>query len=255
MMPMPTGGGMNMNMMNMDPNMMAQMKDPAFVSEMMNSPMMSLMMDNPEIMRDMMMSQPGIQEMLQNNPEMRQILNDPEMIRMSLQAARNPSMMQEMMRHNDLAMSQLENIPEGFSLLRQHYQNVEAPLREAMNASPSGTGNGTGPTGDAARSTNAPASAPLNLGGAPAASAASSVPSPWMMHNPLTQDIPFPSGIPAAATTTAAAAPHIPPEQRYTVQLQQLADMGFTDRPQCIRALERCGGNVNQAVEILLSGM
>ncbi|CAD7699468.1 unnamed protein product, partial [Ostreobium quekettii] len=45
------------------------------------------------------------------------------------------------------------------------------------------------------------------------------------------------------------------PEASYAAQLQQLQDMGFSDRPANIRALQATGGNVHAAVERLLSGM
>jgi ubiquilin len=43
------------------------------------------------------------------------------------------------------------------------------------------------------------------------------------------------------------------PEAAYATQLQQLQDMGFFDRETNIRALQATGGNVNAAVERLLS--
>merc|ERR1712150_40922 len=43
------------------------------------------------------------------------------------------------------------------------------------------------------------------------------------------------------------------PEQRFQTQLTALNDMGFTDREANIRALTACNGNVNRAVERLLS--
>jgi len=44
------------------------------------------------------------------------------------------------------------------------------------------------------------------------------------------------------------------PAEAYASQLQQLSDMGFYDRDANIRALQATGGNVNAAVERLLSG-
>lgn len=46
-----------------------------------------------------------------------------------------------------------------------------------------------------------------------------------------------------------------PPETRFASQLQQLQDMGFPDQPSNLQALVATGGNVNAAVERLLSGM
>jgi ubiquilin len=45
-----------------------------------------------------------------------------------------------------------------------------------------------------------------------------------------------------------------PPEIRFQSQLQQLNEMGFYDPDSNIRALLACGGNVNLAIERLLSG-
>ncbi|KIW87074.1 uncharacterized protein Z519_12371 [Cladophialophora bantiana CBS 173.52] len=44
-----------------------------------------------------------------------------------------------------------------------------------------------------------------------------------------------------------------PPEERYAQQLQQLNEMGFYDFDRNVQALRRTGGNVNGAIEYLLS--
>lgn len=44
-----------------------------------------------------------------------------------------------------------------------------------------------------------------------------------------------------------------PPEERYASQLVQLQEMGFVNGQQNIRALQACGGNVQAAVEYLIS--
>ncbi len=49
------------------------------------------------------------------------------------------------------------------------------------------------------------------------------------------------------------AAPAVPPEQLYATQLQQLRDMGFYSAAENIRALQITRGNVEAAVEWLLS--
>lgn len=48
---------------------------------------------------------------------------------------------------------------------------------------------------------------------------------------------------------------HQTPEERFAVQLQALNDMGFTDRTRNLAALQRTSGNVNAAIDILLSEM
>merc|ERR1719317_797345 len=44
-----------------------------------------------------------------------------------------------------------------------------------------------------------------------------------------------------------------PPEERYRAQLEQLVQMGFTNREANIRALQATNGEVNRAVEFLLT--
>ena len=43
-------------------------------------------------------------------------------------------------------------------------------------------------------------------------------------------------------------------EERYATQLEQLEGMGFSNRPQMIRALKATNGNVNTAVDRLIDG-
>ena len=52
----------------------------------------------------------------------------------------------------------------------------------------------------------------------------------------------------------APAAPALPPAELYASQLQQMAEMGFVDADANTRALQATGGNVNAAIERLLSG-
>ncbi len=58
-------------------------------------------------------------------------------------------------------------------------------------------------------------------------------------------------GMPPAAQPAAPA----DPATRFASQLQQLEAMGFTDRDNNLRILQLCNGNVNLAVERLLSGV
>lgn len=66
----------------------------------------------------------------------------------------------------------------------------------------------------------------------------------------------FPFGMPPAGGaqgSQGAAVPGQPaPGQRFRVQLQNLQDMGFSDRSANIRALTASNGNVNRAIETLL---
>ena len=66
----------------------------------------------------------------------------------------------------------------------------------------------------------------------------------------------FSTGPAAGASTAAAAPPPVdtrPPEEIYAVQLGQLNEMGFYEFERNIEALRRTGGNVQGAVEYLLT--
>jgi len=71
-----------------------------------------------------------------------------------------------------------------------------------------------------------------------------------MLTNVLTNMNPPPAG-----TTVANTAATVAPEIRYASQISQLCDMGFFDADANLRALTATGGNVNAAVERLLSGV
>lgn len=64
------------------------------------------------------------------------------------------------------------------------------------------------------------------------------------------------AGILGAGGATGGALPPVAnPEETYAPQLQQLRDMGFCNHQENIRALQATGGNVNAAVERLLSSV
>lgn len=78
------------------------------------------------------------------------MLNNPEMLRQTMEMARNPSMLQELMRTQDRALSNLESIPGGFSALQRMYRDVQEPFMNAATeefsrntfATPSESGGG-----------------------------------------------------------------------------------------------------------------
>ncbi|KAK4437557.1 Ubiquitin domain-containing protein DSK2b [Sesamum alatum] len=115
-------------------------QNPNMMREIMNMPAIQSLMNNPEIMRSLIMSNPQMREIIDRNPELAHILNDPSILRQTLEAARNPELMREMMRNTDRAMSNIESSPEGFNMLRRMYENVQEPF---LNASTMGGGTAT----------------------------------------------------------------------------------------------------------------
>lgn len=109
------------------------LNNPEMLERMTNNPFFQSMMNNPDFIRNAMDSNPQMRQLLESNPELRQVLDDPEMIRRSMELMRNPAAMQNMMRNQDLALSQIENIPGGFSALRRMYEDVQEPLMDALS--------------------------------------------------------------------------------------------------------------------------
>jgi ubiquilin len=107
------------------------MQNPNLMREMMNMPAVQNLMNNPDLMRTLIMSNPQMREIIDRNPDLAHILNDPGTLRQTLDAARNPELMREMMRNTDRAMSNIEASPEGFNMLRRMYETVQEPLLNA----------------------------------------------------------------------------------------------------------------------------
>ncbi|XP_030461334.2 ubiquitin domain-containing protein DSK2a-like isoform X2 [Syzygium oleosum] len=113
-------------------------QNPDMMREIMNMPSMQNLMNNPDLMHSLIMGNPQMREIIDRNPELAHILNDPGILRQTLEVARNPELMREMMRNTDRAMSNIEASPEGFNMLRRMYENVQEPF---LNATTMG-GNG-----------------------------------------------------------------------------------------------------------------
>lgn len=52
-------------------------------------------------------------------------MNNPELLRQTMEIARNPAMLQELMRSQDRALSNLESIPGGYSALQRMYRDIQ----------------------------------------------------------------------------------------------------------------------------------
>ncbi|CAI9765423.1 unnamed protein product [Fraxinus pennsylvanica] len=112
-------------------------QSPNMMREMMNTLVIQSVMNNPEIVRSLILSNPQMREIIDRNPELAHILNDPSILRQSLETARNPELLREMMRNTDRAMSNIESSPEGFNMLRRMYEDVQEPF---LNATTTGSG-------------------------------------------------------------------------------------------------------------------
>ncbi|KAG6577808.1 Ubiquitin domain-containing protein DSK2a, partial [Cucurbita argyrosperma subsp. argyrosperma] len=120
-------------------------RDPNIMREIMNMPAIQNIMNNPDIMRNLIMNNPQMREIMDRNPELAHILNDPSTLRQTLETARNPELMREMMRNTDRAMSNIESSPEGFNMLRRMYETVQEPFLNATTMSGSAGNDGSNP--------------------------------------------------------------------------------------------------------------
>ncbi|XP_053331213.1 ubiquilin-4 [Spea bombifrons] len=136
------------NFMELQQQMQRQlMSNPEMLSQIMENPLVQNMMSNPDLMRQMIMANPQMQQLMERNPEISHMLNNPELMRQTMELARNPAMMQEMMRNQDRALSNLESIPGGYNALRRMYTDIQEPMfsaaREQFGSNPFSTAGGS----------------------------------------------------------------------------------------------------------------
>ncbi|KAF6984036.1 hypothetical protein CFC21_002099 [Triticum aestivum] len=187
-------------------------QNPNLMREIMNMPMMQSLMNNPDLIRNMIMNNPQMRDIIDRNPDLAHVLNDPSVLRQTLEAARNPEIMREMMRNTDRAMSNIEASPEGFNMLRRMYETVQEPFLNATTMG--GGGEGTpasnpfaallgnqGPNQAGNAATNAPITGPESTTGTPVPNT-NPLPNPWSNNAGGAQGTPR-SG-PAASTRAGA---------------------------------------------------
>jgi len=237
--------------------------DPDMMQSMMNSPMMQGLLDNPDIMRSMLLANPQMRDLVEANPHLNHVLNDPDLLRQSMSAARNPNVMQEMMRNQDRAMANIESLPGGYNALRRMYQDVQEPMMDAVEQKSAHEQGST--------------STELNTGGIDPQN--NPMPNPWgtapsrnrNAHNsgssfrmPSNSMLDLTSLIQPlrrannegpsldGANPWAASTSENSPEVKYKSQLQNMENMGFSDKKVNIQALIRCNGNANEAIESII---
>ena len=212
--------GMAMGGGSMQQMQQEMMQNPEMVRQMMNSPLVEAMMNDPDMLQNMVQSNPQLKQMMESNPEVGHLLSDPAVLRQSLETARNPQLMREMMRNTDRAMSNIEAHPEGFNMLRRLYTNVQQPLSQLGQPSSSDDGPDVEPT--ASPTTPNTTALPNPWAPAPPSAAAASPAGLFGpsrpgagMRNPLAfaqmfggaPGVPPPNRPPAAAGLDALAAP------------------------------------------------
>lgn len=111
--------------------------NPDIMQQMMNSPAMQSLLNDPEFLRSLLQMNPQMRDMMEQHPELRSMLHDDAFMQDSLEKFRNPSMMREMLRSTDRAMSHIEAVPGGFDALRHMYDELAKKENVDPQAPPS----------------------------------------------------------------------------------------------------------------------
>eukprot|EP01057_Protomagalhaensia_wolfi_P005228 Protomagalhaensia_wolfi_Nauph_80__5227@NODE_561_length_2289_cov_533_923556_g418_i0_p1_GENE_NODE_561_length_2289_cov_533_923556_g418_i0NODE_561_length_2289_cov_533_923556_g418_i0_p1_ORF_typecomplete_len332_score43_55HOIPUBA/PF16678_5/2_1e06UBA/PF00627_31/5_1e06ubiquitin/PF00240_23/0_00031STI1/PF17830_1/72STI1/PF17830_1/0_069Rad60SLD/PF11976_8/0_029ScsC_N/PF18312_1/39ScsC_N/PF18312_1/4_4e02ScsC_N/PF18312_1/39DUF3410/PF11890_8/0_19HSCB_C/PF07743_13/1_3HSCB_C/PF07743_13/1e02Ubiquitin_5/PF18037_1/0_4 len=213
----------------------------------LNSPFLDTIANNPELLMMIMEANPAIRQLKERSPELHALFSDPQTLRDAFQAMRNPSVMREMMRHSDRALSNIDAMPGGFDALRQVYKEVHEPVWESLSE---------------VNTAHSQSSAPAVSYDVHSPESEDPFPQAWPVQPPppelppirMVQETPvFPFAFFNSAVSHFGMSPSFaPPSERYRRQIEDLVAMGFTDRRKCEEALARHEGNLNQAIDDLL---
>nr|CAH8867160.1 unnamed protein product [Trichobilharzia regenti] len=126
--------GMN-TFAGMQQAMQAQvMQNPELLRNMLDSPLVQSLMNNPEVIRNLFQANPQMRDLIDRNPELGHMLNNPDLLRQSMEVARNPALMQEMVRNYDRAISNLESLPGGMNHLQRIFRDIQEPMMDAATS-------------------------------------------------------------------------------------------------------------------------
>ena len=107
------------------------MSNPDMLRQVMDNPLVQDLMSNTDYVRTLLTSNPQMQQLMERNPEISHLLNNPELLRQTMEMIRNPAMLQELMRTQDRALSNLESVPGGYNALRRMYSELQEPMLNA----------------------------------------------------------------------------------------------------------------------------
>ncbi|SBT36008.1 ubiquitin-like protein, putative [Plasmodium ovale wallikeri] len=99
------------------------------------SKLISSMFDNSDFLKSIMDSNKQLQKLREKNSDLHHMLNDSQALKQSFEMIKNPSLMKELMRNTDRAISNIEAIPGGFNTLRRMYHNIQEPMYASADIS------------------------------------------------------------------------------------------------------------------------
>ncbi|KAF2879366.1 hypothetical protein ILUMI_26813 [Ignelater luminosus] len=107
------------------------LRNPELLSQVFDNPMIQWIMEDPQGMSTLLTSSPQMQELMDNHPEINYMLNNRDLLRQTMDLARNPSVLQELMRTHDRALNNLESMPGGYDALQRMYRDIQEPIYNA----------------------------------------------------------------------------------------------------------------------------
>ncbi|CAL8068337.1 unnamed protein product [Calicophoron daubneyi] len=203
------------------------LQNPELLRNMLENPMVQSLMSNPDVIQSLFQANPQMRELMERNPEVGQMLRNPELLRQSMEIARNPAMMQEMVRNYDRALSNLEAVPGGMSHLQRIFRDIQEPLMDAA------ANMGVGGENTQSSTTAANPFADLAGGARQAAPTDEPMPNPWASTRSPGETTA--GTTPATTTTTATTgSTAVPPTSGQNSDLMQNMLNQLSSRPELI---------------------
>uniref|UniRef100_A0A8C2ZAL1 Ubiquilin n=1 Tax=Cyclopterus lumpus TaxID=8103 RepID=A0A8C2ZAL1_CYCLU len=230
------------------------MSNTQMLSQIAGNPMVQNMMSNPDLMRQMLAGNPQMQQLVEQTPDISSMFNNPEVMRQTTQLARDPAMMQEVMRNQRSVLRDPERITSISSLetLLALELTRQCVVIEQMQ-SPETLSMMTNPRamqaliqiqqGLQTLQTECSLSVRLYL---------EDVSLHWC-EEPVGGLSPRSPDVMHLILTFVSSTQSQTPEVRFQQQLDQLNTMGFIDHQANLQALIATGGDVNAAIERLLA--
>ncbi|XP_023015815.2 ubiquilin [Leptinotarsa decemlineata] len=111
------------------------LSNPNMLRNLLDNPLVQQLMNNPEVMRTLVMRNPQMQELTERYPEISQTLNNPELLRQTAELARNPSMLQELLRSHERSLGLDPSSPlPATNPIPNMFQNLQEPMLSSMAA-------------------------------------------------------------------------------------------------------------------------
>ena len=182
---------------------------------MLKTPEMKEMLFQPKIVEQLLMQDPRVRSMIKKNPEIEKMFQNPESMKEMMEMMTNPDYQKHMQNSMDRALINLNAVPGGFDAMK-HVYHLQKPLFEEANFN----GELQQDKNRKNRSESDPKDNPTY--------GQETLPNPWSNSMPKTSD-------PASLT--------------------ELKELGFLDEEKNKATLERCNGNLEDAIEELLLEM